>query len=360
MLKSRNFWIWLVVIVLAAVALWLLSSRSGSTFASHERDFGVNDTASITRIFLADKREHKVVLQRQPEGYWMVNGRYKVSKPIIDMFLHTVAAIEVKEPVPIAQQPKIVSLLAANAKKVEIYQNLPRIKLFGRAWGYREKLSKTYYVGDATPDLTGTYMIMEGASTPFIVEMPGLRGFVAPRYSVIEADWRDHTIFNYRLQNIREVTLEFPEFPQESYKVINKGSQGLELIQLVSNQPVHRFDTLRLLAFMNSFNNIKFESLLNDVKELNIDSIRQQQPFHVLTVSLADGKQIRIKTFHKKSETEFYGDDGKLIPWDPDRMYAEINEGKDFVLVQFFTFDKITRPLSWFLKPEQGRKPGKQ
>lgn len=351
MLKNRNFWIWIVVIVLAAVALWLWSSRSGSTFASHERDFAVNDTASITRIFLVDKREHQVVLHRQSEGYWLVNGRHKVSKPIIDMFLRTLASLQVKEPVPIAQQPKIVSLLAANAKKVEIYQNLPRIKLFGHAWGYREKLSKIYYVGDATPDLTGTYMLMEGASTPFIIEIPGLRGFVAPRFSVIEADWRDHTIFNYRLSKIRKVSLEIPEFPQESYKVVNKGQQGLELIQLITNQPVHRFDTLRLLAFMNSFNNIKFESLLNDVRGVNVDSIRQQQPFHIIQVTLADGKQITVRTFHKKAETEIYGDDGKPLPWDPDRMYAELNEGNDFVLVQFFTFDKITRPLSWFLKP---------
>ena len=357
MLKNRNFWIWTVVVALAALAIWLVASRSGSTFNSYERNFAVADTASITRIFLADKREHQVVLQRQPEGYWMVNGRHRVSKPIIDMFLHTLAALQVKEPVPVAQQPKIISLLAANAKKVEIYQYLPRITLFGHSFGFREKLSKTYYVGDATPDLTGTYMIMEGASTPFIVEMPGLRGFVAPRYSVIEADWRDHTIFNHRLQDIREVSLEIPEFPQESYKVINKGSKGLDLIQLATGQPVYRFDTLRLLAFMNSFNNIKFESLLNEIKGLNIDSIRRQQPFHIITVTLADGKQIKVKTFHKKTETDFYGDDGKLLPWDPDRMYAEINEGKDFVLVQFFTFDKITRPLSWFLKPmAEGKK----
>lgn len=360
MLKNRNFWIWAAVVVLAGLAIWLWASRSASTFARKERDFAVSDTASITRIFLADKRNHQVVLERQPAGFWKVNNQHRVSKPIIDMFLHTLAAIEVKEPVPVAQQPKIISLLGANAKKVEIYQMLPRIRLFGKAFGYREKLSKTYYVGDATPDLTGTYMIMEGAHTPFIVDMPGLRGFVAPRYSVIESDWRDHTIFNYRLKDIREVSLEIPEFPQESFKVINKGERGLDLIQLSTGQPVLRFDTLRLLAFMNSFNNIKFESLLNNIQSLNTDSIRRQTPFHILTVTLADGNQIRVKTFHKKAETEFYGDDGKLIPWDPDRMYAEINEGKDFVLVQFFTFDKITRPLSWFLKTEQGRKPGKQ
>lgn len=353
MLKNRNYWIWSIVIVLGVVSLWLLSTHSASTFARHERDFAVKDTASITRIFLADKRQHSVVIARQSAGKWWVNNQYRVSKPIIDMFLHTLAAIEVKEPVPVTQQAKIVALLAANAKKVEIYQYLPRITIFGKSLGYREKLSKTYYVGDATPDLMGTYMLMEGASTPFIVEMPGFRGFVAPRYSVIEADWRDHTIFNHRLQDIREVSLEIPEFPQESYKVINKGNHGFDLIQLASNQPIYRYDTLRLLAYMNSFNNIKFESLLNDIQSLNIDSIRQQSPFHILTVTLADGKQVRVKTFHKKAETEFYGDDGKLIPWDPDRMYAEINEGKDFVLVQFFTFDKITRPLSWFLRPKE-------
>ena len=47
---------------------------------------------------------------------------------------------------------------------------------------------------------------------------------------------------------------------------------------------------------------------------------------------------------------ESVDENGDPMPFDRDRMYALVNEGRDFVLVQFFTFDKITRPLGYFLE----------
>ncbi len=351
--------IWGTVILLGAVSLVLLLNRNTSTFGKKDRDFAVEDTASITRIFLADKRNNSVMLERQPNGRWMVNREYLVSKPIMDMFLQTLKRIEVKEPVPASSHNRIISLLAANAVKVEVYQNLPRLTLFGNPLFYREKLGTVYYVGDATPDLTGTYMLREGSGLPFIIDMPGLRGFVAPRYTPRLIDWRDHTIFSHRLADIREVTLEIPDYADHSYKVVNHGNKRLEVISLLSNQVVERYDTLRMLAFMNSFGNIKFESILNETKDLNIDSIRTSRPFHVITLTDQSGKQHQVKTFRMPATMEYFDDQGNVIPWDLDRMYAEINEGKDFVLVQFFVFDKIIRPLGYFLKEPPGQSPPK-
>jgi len=355
----RNKLIWGAVILLGVVSFFLLLNRNTSTFGKKDRDFAVDDTASITRIFLADKRSNSVMLERQPNGRWMVNREYLVSKPIMDMFLQTLKRIEVKEPVPVSTHNRIISLLAANAVKVEVYQNLPRLTLFGKPMFYREKQGTVYYVGDATPDLTGTYMLREGSGLPFIIDMPGLRGFVAPRYTPRLNDWRDHTIFSHRLADIQELTLEIPDYADHSFRVVNHGNQRLELISLINNQVVERYDTLRVLAFMNSFGNIKFESLLNETKDLNIDSIRSSRPFHIIRLTDKAGKRHEVKTFRMSASTEYYDEQGNVIPWDLDRMYAEINEGKDFVLVQFFVFDKIIRPLGYFLKEPIGQSPPK-
>jgi hypothetical protein len=41
-------------------------------------------------------------------------------------------------------------------------------------------------------------------------------------------------------------------------------------------------------------------------------------------------------------------DDFMDIPVDVDRLYGLTHNNKDFVLLQYFVFDKVLRPLSYF------------
>lgn len=343
--------IWIIAIVMALVAFFLLLNRSKTTFSDTEKAFAVEDTATITKIFMANRIDQQVTLQRLQPGTWQVNKEFMVSKPVIGMFLNTLKNIAVKEPVPTAAQNNILKLMAPNAVKVEIYQTVPRFTLFGKKFLQHEAKTKVFYVGDATRDNMGTYMLMEGSDLPFITYLPGLRGFISTRFSPRYEDWRDHSIFSQRMSEIAAITLEFPETPEQSYKVINN-PQGPELIQLASNQRLMAFDTLKMVSFLNSFSNIKYEAFLNYLPKAKIDSVIQSVPFHIITVTDQAGKSTTIKTFHMRMGGESVDENGDPMPFDRDRMYALVNEGKDFVLVQFFTFDKITRPLGYFLGME--------
>jgi hypothetical protein len=44
---------------------------------------------------------------------------------------------------------------------------------------------------------------------------------------------------------------------------------------------------------------------------------------------------------------------GRSIPYDLDRLYALVNNGQDFTLIQFLVFDKILRPKAYFLKEKK-------
>jgi hypothetical protein len=50
-------------------------------------------------------------------------------------------------------------------------------------------------------------------------------------------------------------------------------------------------------------------------------------------------------TLSQEVKDEIYN---KLVPDDRDRFYALINNGEDFVLMQYYTFDKILYPLSYY------------
>ncbi len=347
MRKNRN--ILIVTLILAVVAAFFLLNKSNKTLSPDISEFSVTDTASVTRIFMADKSDNKVLLERNKDGKWTLNGKYDAHVENMNTLLQTISNLQVREPVARAAHNNIIKLLSTKSVKVEIYQNTFRIRLGKYNFFPYEKLTKTYYIGDATMDNVGTFALMEGASIPVVIYMPGLRGYVATRFSTLESDWRVHTVFNKKLPEIKEIRLEFLEKPEESFKVINNNNQSLSLFRLIDNQKVTHFDTLQLMSFVNAFRNIRYEALLNDMDAAKKDSIMGSLPLHRITLELKDGTRQTARTFGRKlpvPEIDVF--DGSTVTHDRDRMYAVVNNDQDFVIIQYFVFDKILLPLSFF------------
>lgn len=348
MQKNRIILI-VAVLLLGIMATVLIMRQSDTTLDSKTGDFAVPDTASITRIFMADKSDRTILLERKSEGNWTLNGNYGAHQENIGILLNTIANISVRQPVARAAYDNILKLLAARSVKVEIYQNSHRVKIGSLELFPYEKKAKTYYIGDATMDNNGSYALMEGASKPVVVYMPGLRGYISSRFSTIENDWRLHTVFAQKLPEIASIEVEFPLNPKESYRVVNNNNTSLSLFQLETGAPVPVYDTLKMLNYITAFRNIRFETLLSDVEPARRDSIVAEGPVYVITLNTTDGKAIKVKTFARKlpvPEVDIF-DDSTII-FDRDRMYALINDDKDFVLIQYYVFDKILRPLSFF------------
>ncbi len=343
--KNRNLLI--ITIVLAVLAAVLLYSRSNSTLNPGISEFAVKDTASITKIFMVDKFDQQVLLERSPSG-WKLNGKYGARHENLDVLLNTLANMEVREPVAKAAHDNVLKIMAAKSVKVEVYQNkhfidFGKIKLFPR-----EKLTKTFYIGDATMDNFGTFALMENATSPVVLYLPGLRGYIASRFSTSETDWRVHTVFNKKLPDIKSIRVEFLDHPQESYIVENQNNENLKLIRLSNNTEIDGYDTLRLVSWVNSFRNIRYELLMNDMDPQRRDSIMDAAPKHHIILEAKDGSKQSIRTFVRllpEPEVDIF--DGSPVTYDLDRMFGLVNE-EDFVTVQFFVFDKILMPLSAF------------
>lgn len=347
MKKNRIFLI--VVLLLAVVAVVLFLTRSDKTFRNSQSDFAVADTATVTKIFLSDKNNNMVTLSRQANGSWSVDDRYTASKFNIDMLLQTLHNLAVKEPVPLAAHNNVIRALAVSSVKVEIYQQVYRIDLFNTLkWFPHEKLTKVFYVGGATQSNRGSYMLMEDSSTPFVIYMPGFRGFVSPRFTPMVKVWRDYTIFKKELPQITKVQVEIPVKENESYVVTNNSNSSVSLYTYPDMEMITGFDTLAVLNFLTGFRNLNFEGILTDMDAAKKDSILSSTPFTVITLTDTAGISKTMRTFFK----EGYGEtdiEGKEIKYDLDRFYASINDGEDFVLVQYFAFDRVLRPRSFFI-----------
>jgi hypothetical protein len=109
------------------------------------------------------------------------------------------------------------------------------------------------------------------------------------------------------------------------------------------------FDTLKVLNYMNSFSNLGFEAFLNDLNKNNKDSITSHKPMAILTVTDITGKVTALKAFLKLAEFGSVDDvTNKPITIDRDHFYGLVNNEKDFVLLQYYIFNSILQPASYF------------
>ena len=335
-----------ILVVIAGVLIW--NNRYLSTIQGESSDFQVWDTASVTKIYLADRRERESLLERHTDG-WTLNGTYKAHSKQVNYLLTTLYKIRIKMPVSVASHDNIVKQLASQSTKVEVYQMVPRINLFDKVkLFYHEKRTKVFYVGDATMDSSGTFMLKEGADKAYIVYIPSFRGFITTRFTANPDDWRDHTVFNENMADIQSVEVDFNEDPQGSFRIDNMGKHQYKLTRLADGMELP-YDTLKVINFMSSFNDLRFEALFtNTLPQERIDSITGSPFVHYVVVTDKDGKKQDMKTFRKlvlNGVNDMGGDYGDI---DRDRMYALIDGGNDFVLIQNYVFDKVLHDVRYF------------
>jgi hypothetical protein len=335
-----------ILVVIAGVLIW--NNRYLSTIQGESSDFQVWDTASVTKIYLADRRERESLLERHTDG-WTLNGTYKAHSKQVNYLLTTLYKIRIKMPVSVASHDNIVKQLASQSTKVEVYQMVPRINLFDKIkLFYHEKRTKVFYVGDATMDSSGTFMLKEGADKAYIVYIPSFRGFITTRFTANPDDWRDHAVFNENMADIQSVEIDFNEDPQGSFRIDNIGKHQYKLTRLADGMELP-YDTLKVINFMSSFNDLRFEALFtNTLPQERIDSITGSPFVHYVVVTDKDGNKQDMKTFRKlvlNGVTDMGGDYGDI---DRDRMYALIEGGKDFVLIQNYVFDKVLHDVRYF------------
>lgn len=338
----------IIAIVLIAVAIVLIwNNRYLTTLRGDSADFMVWDTASITKVYLADRLDHETLLERQEQG-WTLNKDFKAHPKAIDQLMYTLYRVRIRMPVSRSSHDHIIAQMASHSTKVEIYQNVPAINLFNKIkLFYREKRTKVFYVGEATKDSSGTFMLREGADQAYIVYIPGFRGYISTRYSANPDDWRDHTIFRESLANIQSVTIEFCQEPERGFHLENTGKHQYQLTSLTNNDPLP-YDTLKVINLLASFSDLRFESLLNNIlKPSRMDSIKHSPVIHRITLVNKEGQRSSLTTFGKKVEAS------NAIPYeeratDVDRMFALINDDHDMVLIQNYVFDKVLKDINYY------------
>ena len=346
-MKKNKFTIILAIVLIAIAVLLVWNNRYLTSLRGDSADFQVWDTASITKVFLADRMDNVTLLERTENG-WTLNTDYKAHPKKIEQLFYTLYKVRVRMPVSVASHDNIITQMASRSTKVEIYQIVPRINLFNKIkLFYHEKRTKVFYVGEATMDSGGTFMLREGSDQAYIVHIPGFRGYISTRFTADPDDWRDHTIFHESLANIQSLTIEFGGEPMRSFRIDNTGKHQYQLTRLGDGQ-VLPYDTLKVINLLSSFSDIRFEALINNITpQQRMDSIRDSQFLHRITLVNKDGKEVSMRTYKKRVQ-RILSIPEEEHAFDVDRMYAFVNDDRDFVLVQYYIFDKVLRDVDYY------------
>ena len=331
MKKYKNIIIIVVLLALTGIIAKQYFSNNGSTIKASISDFSFADTASVTKIFIADMRGNQVLLKRN-KGFWNVNEKYQATQHNVNNLLETVKLMTVKAPVATARYDKTIRDLSTVGVKVELYTtgNTP---------------TKVIYVGTPNQTHTGTYMMVEGSDLPYLVHIEGFNGFLSPRFSTHENDWRTKNVFKYNPKDIAEVRLSFPGQPAKGF-VIKQTIDGIVSLYNNALVPVEGWDTNVVYDYLERYRSVNFEMWEETKEPIFIDSVSTSTPLEIYTVTDRSGNTTTVKTLLKplKSGLDI---EGNPIDHDQDRMYALMNE-KEFMIIQYFVFDPLNYELKYF------------
>jgi hypothetical protein len=328
-----------VLLILASMAVFIYKSKHKSTTIDEDsRNFKFKDTAAITKIFIADKDGNKSTIKRTQKG-WIVNDKYSCRRDAILNLLEVIKFVEVKMPVEKAAKESVLKFMASTALKVEIYSG--------------DEMVKQYYVGHETPDSEGSYLLLTDIETgenykdPFVCFIPGFKGYLLPRYIAKENEWRDRLVINYIPPQIKQIKVSHINSPDSSFSIdlINTTSFKLKSIS-GADLP---FDEKKIKQYLAYFQNISYEALITGKNKKLTDSLEKNKPFCVIYITTTDFKTDEYKFYYKQPNPNITPEHGITYQTDPDRLYLQFANNKEWALIQFYVFGKILVSKTYFL-----------
>lgn len=296
-------------------------------YQEKDANFTFRDTAAIGKIFLVDNNGTSILLERQADNKWLLNKEFPAMPLQIVNILTCLKMQTAFSPVPARDHDRVVKLLAGLATKVEVYDR-------------KGNKMRAFYVAGQGPNYHGSYMILEGAQQPYLVEIQGFDGYLTPRYTVEFNDWHSRTLIALSEADIASIEIQYPEDPSNSFKMSNTGASPT--ISGPAANSASPLNIRRALSYLTFFKNVNAEGLLNGIPHL--DSTIANAKLRCKFIAQAkDNKQIALDIYWiplSEQEQEINAQEGSVVE-QVERHYCVNRSSNDTFLIQTRTFEKL-------------------
>ena len=312
-MQNNNFFFYLLILI-------TFSFSSCIEQEIEDTNFAIENTDEISKIIMSDKAGKKIELKREGEN-WIINNKYKVFDQQINYTLQVMKDIRVKNSVSEKKIDFVIKNIATTGVKVEIYNQSEKVK--------------SYYIGGNTSDHKGTYMIMEGSETAYILTIPNrLPGILNPKYGlqgiyVNENTWREPITISINKKEIKSIKVVDLSNSESSFTLFKENKQ---LYDYNNNKVIA--SSQKTEAFINSFRQLKcgpYKPKLNASNFILIKKIYIQQENSIDSLTIYDITALQNTTKEYNTSVE--------------NLYAKWNNS-DLVIIQKNIFNKVLITIS--------------
>ncbi|HHB77639.1 MAG TPA: hypothetical protein ENK85_00230 [Saprospiraceae bacterium] len=271
----------LLLIALAGAVWYLTHSNQNDEMPASTSLYAIDDISRVYKVGLIYPDGVKVRLERTKDG-WLYNGE-KGNESVINTLLNTVRKQRILYATPASLKPTMLKSLATKKVKVEMYDK-------------NDKLLQLFYVGAPSNDGNSTYFIKENSNEPHLVGIPGFVGTININYYRPTSDWVNKIIFKYSPDDIKAVSMEYPNHKNWSFKFSHKGDQFDVRPFYDITPPITK--PLKLGAG-NTYLSF-YEKIGAEAYEPNIslrDSLNRLVPFATLTLTDKDNMEHQTKFY---------------------------------------------------------------
>lgn len=340
---KRTLILLFLFVLLGAGAYYLIQNqdKSSTTSWNENGDFAIENIDDIYKIFIADRQNYKVLLERK-NGYWTYNKKFKAKKTQIDDLLNTIRGVRMKYTTPRGAEKQMRKNLATSGVKVEIYDK-------------NDNQMKVYYVGGATANSLGTYYIMEGATEPYVMHIPTFQGMLKGKFLKQEDDWKDLMMFGDQVEDIKSVTVDYPKQKSKSFKIDRNDEGGYSVKPFYDVTPEINKPVINAAVekYLIGYSVIMAEAFEN--KNPNRDSVNALLPFVTLSVTDLKGETKTARLFPIPQVDQYgnpilstgVGMNGSQTIY---RYFADYTDeyGASFRLVQHRNFERLFWSYDYF------------
>lgn len=345
---KKNLILFVVLALLAGVAFYMFSNDKKSTISSNPlSNFAIEDTSSVTKIYISDKVSGTALLTKDASGTWMINEKYRAKEQSVRILLEAFKNIMVKGPVPEKMKHTIISNAAGTGKKIEIYTNDSEVP------------EKIWISAGNTSDHHGDYFILEipgeGISPePFVVDMPMFSGYLSARFFTFENDWRYSGVFNYPDLEFQEVTVTQNDFPNRSFKVQKDSQQNLIVSNPITGEVINQIDTSRTRDYLLLYKKVHLETHDSHLDQNKVDSILARTPDWTITVKEMDGSLNIMDMYHTPGNGKYHDFEGNPLKYNQDVLYGCRRNGELVKLQYAAVFKPLMLYFNYFRLTNDG------
>jgi hypothetical protein len=268
--------LFVLLIGLAAIAYFLKPHNEGpkTSMDTSDRNFAFPDD-QMSMVTVQPKGQPMKTFKRGKGGIWTLNDKYTVSQFTLPQITKTLANISVQNIPSRGETKTILNDIAKVGIQIKIYD------LDG-------KEVRSFQIGLESYDESGTAFLMDGSTQPFNMFLKGLNGDVRTRFTQKVDRYRDREMFQYKSEDITEVSVNYHKDQKSSFKLTVDGSDyNVEPLSQFLEPTTKPVSKERVKAYLGGFSRIYAEDFDNE--NIRLDSIRALVPFATVTVKDVKG-----------------------------------------------------------------------